>query len=80
MANQATRPVECTLTMENKMTGNKHNPEGHSGDDGEPDPGPYWRRMHRDWRFWVGAILMGAALAIFVLSGDLAWVPRGNSH
>ena len=22
------------------MTGNKHNPEGSSGDKGEPDPGP----------------------------------------
>ena len=37
------------------MTGSKHNLEGNSSDRGEPDPGPYWRRMHRDWRFWVGA-------------------------
>jgi len=58
------------------MTGNKHNFEGHSGDEGETDPGPYWRRMHLDWRFWVGAVLMAAALAIYVLSGDLAWIPR----
>lgn len=42
------------------------------------DPGPYWRRMHRDWRFWVGAVLMSAAIAIYVLSGDLAWIPRGR--
>jgi hypothetical protein len=35
------------------MTGNKHNPEGNSNSAGEPDPGPYWRRMHRDWRFWI---------------------------
>jgi hypothetical protein len=34
--------------------------------------------MHRDWRFWVGALFMAAALAIYVLSGDLAWVPRGR--
>jgi len=60
-----------------EMTGSKHNLEGNSGDSGESDPGPYWRRMHRDWRFWVGAIFMAAALAIYVLSGDLAWVPRG---
>ena len=60
------------------MTGNKHNPEGNSSDRGEPDPGPYWRRMHRDWRFWIGAVLMAAALAIYVLSGDLAWVPNGH--
>jgi hypothetical protein len=65
--------------MEKAMTGNKHNHEGNSSNMGEPDPGPYWRRMHRDWRFWVGAILMAAALAIYVLSGDLAWVPWNHS-
>jgi hypothetical protein len=62
------------------MTGSKHNHEGNSGDSGEPEPGPYWKRMHRDWRFWVGAILMGTALAVYVLSGDLAWVPRGHQQ
>jgi hypothetical protein len=60
------------------MTGNKHNYEGMTSDSGEPDPGPYWKRMHRDWRFWVGAVFMFAAIAIYVLSGDLAWVPRSQ--
>ena len=54
------------------MTGSKTNREGNSSDVGEPDPGPYWRRMHRDWRFWVGALL------IYVLTGDLSWVPRSH--
>jgi hypothetical protein len=58
------------------MTGNKHNPEGERGEHGEPSPGPHWQRMHRDWRFWVCALMMAAALAIYVLSGDLAWVPH----
>jgi hypothetical protein len=58
------------------MTGNRHNHEGDRGEHGEPSPGPYWQRMHRDWRFWVCALLMAAALAIYVLSGDLAWIPR----
>jgi hypothetical protein len=58
------------------MTGSKHNPEGNSGNNGEPDPGPYWRRMHRDWRFWVGAIFMFAAVSIYILSENLAWVPN----
>jgi len=62
------------------MTGNKHNVEGNSGEGGEPGPGPYLKRMHRDWRFWIGALLMSAALAIYVLSGDLAWVPWGRSR
>jgi hypothetical protein len=60
------------------MTGSKHNLEGNSNGSGEPDPGPYWRRMHRDWRFWIGAVFMAAALAIYVFSGDLAWVPNGH--
>ena len=60
------------------MTGNKHNPEGNSGPASEPGPGPYWQRMHRDWRFWVGAVFMFAAVSIYVLSGDLAWIPRSQ--
>jgi len=61
-----------------EMTGSKHNHEGNSRDSGEPEPGPYWKRMHRDWRFWIGALFMAAALAVYVLSGDLAWVPHGH--
>ena len=60
------------------MTGSKNNHEGNSGDYGETDPGPYWRRMHRDWRFWVGALFMLAALGIYVMSGDMAWIPRSQ--
>ena len=63
------------IQMETGMTGNKHNTEGHSGDHGEQDPGPYWHRMHRDWRFWVCAFLMAVALAVFVMSGNLAFIP-----
>jgi hypothetical protein len=62
------------------MTGSKYNQEGNSGDSGEPSPGPYWKRMHRDWRFWIGAVFMAAALAIYVISGDLSWVPWPRSR
>ena len=62
------------------MTGNKHNPEGNSSDAGEPSPGPYWQRMHRDWLFWVGATLMAAALAIYVMTGNLSRVPGGHQQ
>jgi hypothetical protein len=61
-----------------EMTGSKHNREGNTGEQREPDPGPYWRRMHLDWRFWVGALFMAAAIAIYVLSGDLAWIPHSQ--
>jgi len=67
----------CTRKGE-EMTGSKHNQEGNSGDNGEPEPGPYWKRMHRDWRFWIGAVLMAAALAVFVLIGGLAGAPFGH--
>jgi len=49
-----------------EMTGSKHNLEGNSCNSGEPAPGPYWRRMHSDWRFWFGAVLMITAIAIYV--------------
>ena len=37
---------------------------------------PYWKRAHRDWRMWVGVILMLAAMAIYLMTDDLAWRPR----
>jgi hypothetical protein len=67
--------VECAKKTGANMTGNRHFTEGHSGDHGETNPGPYWQRMHRDWRFWVCAFLMAAALAVFVLSDNLAFIP-----
>jgi hypothetical protein len=38
---------------------------------------PYWKRAHHDWRFWVGLILMCASITIYVLSDNLAFLPRG---
>jgi hypothetical protein len=37
---------------------------------------PYWRRAHHDWRFWVGLCLMLAAIAMYVVSNDLSFIPR----
>jgi hypothetical protein len=39
-------------------------------------PAPYWRRMHHDWRVWVGLVLMLAAITIYILSEDLACLPH----
>ena len=59
---------------------NKETPEHkkHARDGGgmHPAHGPYWTRAHRDWRVWVGAILMAIALGVFVLSGDLGFLYR----
>jgi len=38
--------------------------------------GPYWMRAHRDWRVWVGVVLMIAAMIIYLTTGDLAWGPH----
>jgi hypothetical protein len=38
----------------------------------------YWKRAHHDWRFWIGMFLMLAAITIYVMSDDLALLPRGQ--
>jgi hypothetical protein len=38
-------------------------------------PSPYWKRAHHDWRFWVGLICMFAAIAVYVITDDLALIP-----
>jgi hypothetical protein len=42
------------------------------------NPDPYWKRAHHDWRVWVGLFFMFAAISIYVLTDDLAWVPRSQ--
>jgi uncharacterized membrane protein len=37
----------------------------------------YWRRAHHDWKFWVGLTLMFVAMAIYILSYDLVFLPHG---
>jgi hypothetical protein len=39
---------------------------------------PYWKRAHRDWRVWVVLFFLFAALFVYVMSDDLALVPRGQ--
>jgi hypothetical protein len=38
-----------------------------------PSHRPYWRRAHRDWRLWSIVILMLAAMAVYLMTGDLRW-------
>jgi hypothetical protein len=37
--------------------------------------GPYWKRMHHDWRFWVGVVLIMVALYIYIVSVDFTIQP-----
>jgi hypothetical protein len=46
----------------------------------EHRPDPYWKRAHHDWKFWVGLVLMLTAMFIYVMTDDLAFVPRIHSR
>jgi len=66
------------------MNKEEHN-YGHPGNEGAPPRGgvphayrPYWKRAHQDWRFLLGMVLVFAAIAIYVLTDNLALVPRGH--
>jgi len=63
----------------NKQPPREH---GHAPNDGavHSAQAPYWTRAHRDWRVWVGAVLMVIALGVYVLSGDLGWLYRTPSQ
>jgi hypothetical protein len=52
--------------------GPRHHGSPHGGD-------PYWKRAHRDWRFWFGVALMLAAMTIFVMSDNLAFRPGAQT-
>ena len=37
--------------------------------------GPYWKRAHRDSKFWIGLALMLVAIAFFALRWDMVLLP-----
>jgi hypothetical protein len=39
-----------------------------------------WRRIHHSPVFWIGLVLCLAAIAIYVLSDDLAWRPAPSGR
>ncbi len=39
---------------------------------------PAWKRLHRDWRVWLGVILMLTAMAAYVISQDESIRPGGR--
>jgi hypothetical protein len=53
--------------------------KGHPGNEGGPVrrvSQPYWKRAHRDWRFWLGFVAMFAALAMFAMNSNLIFLHR----
>ncbi len=49
-----------------------HNEKSHSN---PTHLGPYWKRMHRDPRFWIGFVFILLALSIYIMSVDLSIQP-----
>ena len=60
------------------MAEQKHDQETHKSQNHNKvhHDAPYWMRAHRDWRVWVGVVLMLAAMTIYLMTNDLA----GWSH
>jgi hypothetical protein len=36
---------------------------------------PYYKTMHKDWRVWVGVVLIMVALTIYIMSVDFTIQP-----
>jgi hypothetical protein len=60
------------------MSENKHSHRRSEHDPNGEHQGqrPYWRRAHHDWKFWVALALMLAAMAIYVMTDNLAIRPH----
>lgn len=58
------------------MNEGSHGNEGQARDRVHHSDGPYWKNVHRHWWFWIGLFLMLLAMAIYVVSDDLAFLPR----
>jgi hypothetical protein len=53
-----------------------HHPQEGPHPPHDEDYVPYWKRAHKDWRFWVGVAFIGAALTVYITTVDLSLVPR----
>jgi hypothetical protein len=54
----------------------QHGNEGLAGHKVHQRPHPYWKYAHHDWRVWVALLFCLAAIAIYVLSDNLAFLPH----
>ncbi|MEO7996086.1 MAG: hypothetical protein ABI852_01510 [Gemmatimonadaceae bacterium] len=58
------------------MTAHDHERPAAKAGTGFSNHEAYWKRAHTDWRFWVGVVLMLGAMAVYVMSENLAWAPH----
>jgi len=57
------------------MKEDNHSYNSHRGSDGNSEhklQRPYYKRAHKDWRFWAVVILMIIAMLYYVLSDDFS--------
>lgn len=52
----------------------QHGNEGPVG--GHEKHPPYWKRIHHSPLFWLALVLMLTAIAIYVMSDDLSFLPH----
>jgi len=57
------------------MSDSKHHKQEPDQDRVKQGHSSYWRFAHHDWRFWVGLILIFAAMFIYLMTEDLLWRP-----
>jgi hypothetical protein len=53
-----------------------HHKSDHDRDGAKQGHSSYWKFAHRDWRFWVGLILIFVSMFIYLATEDLSWRPR----
>lgn len=62
------------------------NHENHDQHEGQQDRetsqhhGPYWKRAHHDWKFWIAIILMLVAIGTYVGTIDLSFGSRSSKQ
>jgi len=39
---------------------------------------PYWKRAHRDWRVWIGVVLILVAMIVYIMSGDFGFLSHSR--
>jgi hypothetical protein len=55
-----------------------HKPD-HDRDGAKAGYSSYWKFAHRDWRFWLGLILIFGSMFIYLITEDLSLRPRVQS-
>lgn len=59
-----------------KITINKTEPM----DENEHGHGPYWKRLHHSWIFWVFLFLMFFGIMYYVVTVDFLFVPHTEKN